>query len=300
MSAGAPPSAPPLPSPPALPAPTPLTAPPPGPPWDSPLADTPLAFLDLEMTGLDPSHDRVIEIAIDRVRGSVLEDRLVTLLAPDDGTFGNAHIHGIAPEELTTAPSFASVAPRVVAILAGAVPVAHGATMDEAFLAMELGRAGHPTAVGPFLDTLVLSRRAFAAHSHSLAALAKKLGLGVARAHRAADDVATLRALFERVVGLLAPATARDLFQVRVGEGSARELVVARALDALRSGKPVRVTYRPPRRQAEELEMVVTEVRAKLDPPTLLGYLLRCRSRRELRADRVLAIAPLPCARSST
>lgn len=278
---------------PAETAPPPPPDPPPGPPWDLPLGEAPLAFLDLEMTGLDPTRDRVIEIAIDRVRGGHLEGSMVTLVRPEDGTFGNAHIHGIAAEDLASAPTFSAIAPRVRAMLAGAVPVAHGATMDEAFLAMELGRAGTPTEVGPFLDTLILARRAFAAHSHSLASLAKKLGLGPARSHRAADDVATLRALFARVVSLLVPATPRDLLQVRIGEGTARDLVVARALEAARTGKPVRVTYRPPRRQAEELVMVVTEVRAKLDRPTLLGYLLRCRSRRELRADRVLAIAPV-------
>lgn len=286
---------PPAPLPPAPPAP-----PPAGPPWDSPLREAPLAFVDLEMTGLDPARDRVIEIAIDRVRGGVLEDRFATLIAPDDGVFGNAHIHGITAEALAGAPPFRDAAPRVLALLEGAVPVAHGAAMDEVFLALELERAGVTAAVGPFLDTLVLARRAFSAHSHSLASLAKKLGLGALRSHRASDDVATLRALFERIVGLLAPATPRDLFQVRIGEGTARELVIARALDAARSGKPVRITYRPPRRQAEQLDMVITEVRAKLDPPTLLGYLLRCRSRRELRADRVLAIAPAQGSRYST
>jgi DNA polymerase-3 subunit epsilon len=277
----------------ALAASAPLGEPPAGPPWDLPLQEAPLAFLDLEMTGLEPARDRVVEIAIERVHRGVVEGRLDTLIRPDDGAFGNAHIHGIAEADLAAAPTFAAIAPEVVALLAGAVPIAHGATMDEAFLAMELARAGAAPPPAPFLDTLVLARRAFAAHSHSLASLARKLGLGAARSHRAGDDVATLRALFDRIVGLLAPPTARDLLQVRIGEGTARDLVLARAADAARTGAPVRVTYRPPRRQAEELVMVVTEVRAKLDPPTLLGYLLRCRSRRELRADRVLAIAPM-------
>jgi len=282
----------------APPAP-PIPEPPAGPPWDTPLAEAPLAFVDLEMTGLDPAKDRVIEIAIDRVRGGVLEDRLVTLIGPEDGAFGNGHIHGIEASELAGAPPFAEVALRALALLDGAVPIAHGCAMDEAFLAMEMRRAGLTAPPpGPFLDTLMLSRRAFASSTHALGALAKKLGLGTSRSHRAADDVATLRALFERLVGMLAPATARDLFQVRVGEGHARDLVVARATEAMARGAPVRVTYRPPRRQAEELEMVITEVRAKLDPPTLLGYLLRCRSRRELRADRVLAIAPVTSSRS--
>lgn len=270
------------------------TAPPVGPPWDSALGEAPLAFIDLEMTGLLVTRDRVIEIAIERVVGGEIRGRLATLVSPDDGTFGNEHIHGIGRSDLLLAPSFASIAPRVAELLEGAVPVAHGAAMDEAFLQKELALAGVGARLEPFLDTLVLSRRAFAAPSHALSQLAQKLALGERRAHRAADDVATLRALFERLVALLGPATPRDLLQVRVGEGKAREQILEAAGRALATGAPVRVTHRPRRRQAEELDMVITGVRAKLDPPTLLGYLLRCRSRRELRADRVLAIGPVP------
>lgn len=51
-------------------------APPPaGPPWDAPLDVAPLAFIDLEMTGLDPDRDRVIEIA------TVVTDKELTVLA---------------------------------------------------------------------------------------------------------------------------------------------------------------------------------------------------------------------------
>ena len=50
------------------------------------------------------------------------------------------------------------------------------------------------------------------------------------------------------------------------------------------------VRYRPARRRPEELVFCVTGVRTDLDPPRVLGYLLPSRSRRELRADRILAI----------
>jgi DNA polymerase-3 subunit epsilon len=265
----------------------------PGPPWDSPIDACPLAFLDLEMTGLDVAIDRVIEVAVERVVGGVLVKRFASLVRPDDGRFGNAHVHGISQEDLASAPTFAAIADELLAILDGAVPVAHGSASDRVFLEAELARAGRPTVVGPFVDTLHLARRAFAAPSHALGSIAKRLGLPTpARSHRALDDVQTMRGLYERCVGLLAPATPRDLLQVRVGEGLARDLVLARAAEALAAGVPVRVTYRAPKRQAEDFDFVLTELRAKLDPPVLLGYLHRCRSRKELRADRVLAIVP--------
>lgn len=280
----------------SVPAPgsVPPAAPPPGPPWDTPIDEAPLAFLDLEMTGLDVAIDRVIEVAVERVVGGTVVKRFATLVRPDDGRFGNAHVHGIAEADLAGAPTFAEIADELVEILEGAVPVAHGSASDKVFLAAELARAGRAREVGPFVDTLLLARRAFAAPSHALGQLAKRLGLPVGRSHRALDDVQTMRGVYDKCIGLLAPTTPRDLFQVRIGEGLARDLVLARAAEALAAGAVVRVTYRAPKKQAEDFDFVLTELRAKLDPPVLLGYLHRCRSRKELRADRVLAIARSP------
>lgn len=268
--------------------------PPPGPPWDEPLAEAPLCFLDLEMTGLHARDDRVIEICVERCRGERVEARLATLVRPESGAFGNAHIHGIEPTDLLRAPSFAEIAPEVEAILAGGIPVAHAASWDVAFLEAELARAGRPQKVGPFLDTLALSRRSFSFASHRLSALCEEMGIERARAHRAGDDVAALRSVFGRILGVLAPATPRDLWHVRVGQGYARPTIVAAVHAARARGAPVTIRYRPAHRGPEDLRYVVTDVREDLDPPRVLGYLLPSRSRRELRADRILAIEPAP------
>jgi DNA polymerase-3 subunit epsilon len=52
------------------------------------------------------------------------------------------------------------------------------------------------------------------------------------------------------------------------------------------------VTFRPRRRPAENLVLVVREVRSDLDPPRVLGYQLPGRGRCELRADRILRVEP--------
>jgi DNA polymerase-3 subunit epsilon len=266
------------------------------------MADAPLAFVDLEMTGLAADTDRVIEICVERVRGARVEDALVSLVRPESGAFGNAHIHGIDPAEVASAPSFAELTPRIEAILDGAIVVAHAAAWDVAFLEAELARAGRPHRVAHYLDTLTLSRRAFALPSHRLSALCDELGIKRERAHRAGDDVAALRAVFDRLVVTLAPATPRDLWHVRIGERHARPDVVAAALRALEGDVPVKIRYRPARRGTEDLTVRITAVRTDLDPPRVLGYLLPARSRRELRSDRILAIEPAepdrPAARS--
>ncbi len=267
--------------------------PPEGPPWDLPLAEAPLAFVDLEMTGLDPARDRVLEVCVERVRGAVVEASIATLVAPEGGVFGNAHIHGIDPAAVASAPSFAAIAPEVLALLDGAIVVAHAAAWDVAFLEAELARAGRPRRFEHYLDTLSLSRRAFALPSHRLVALAASLGIPHAEAHRAASDVAALRAVFARTLDVLHPTTPRDLWHVRVGQRKARPELIAAAVKAAEHDGPVIVRYRPARRGLEELSFRVTGVRTDLDPPVVLGYLLPSRSRRELRADRILAI--LPC-----
>ncbi|MBX3185702.1 MAG: 3'-5' exonuclease [Labilithrix sp.] len=280
-------------------------APPPGPPWDLPLEEAPIAFVDLEMTGLDASKDRVIEICIERVRGGSIEDRLHTLVRPETlsvspGTeveahaapdeVGNAQIHGILASALAGAPIFLDIAPRVQALLDGAVFVAHGASWDVAFVEAEMSRAKTPLPIPFYIDTLNLSRRTFGFDRHSLDALREHFGLDRSRAHRADADVAALRAVWERCLAALEPKTARDLWEVRVAERKVREQIIAECNEAVAAGQPVTVVYRPRSRPPEPMRMVLVEVVTGLDPPRVIGYQLPGRGRRELRADRILRI----------
>ncbi|MGZ3421252.1 MAG: 3'-5' exonuclease [Polyangiales bacterium] len=261
--------------------------PPPGPPWDLPIAEVPFAFIDLEMTGLKIGEDRVLEVCIERVKDGVVEDRIDTIVHPGDRR-GNAHIHGIDDETLAGAPTFAEIADRVVALCRGAVPVAHAASWDLAFLHDELSRLGRgEEAPTHAVDTLILCRRAFhLVGGYGLQKVAEALEISVTRAHRAGDDVATMRAIFDRVLVALSPANARDLHQVRIGDRTPRPEIVAEVEAAVASGQPVDVIYRPARRAQERLPMVLTS----LVPPHAIGYLLPGRGRRELRLERILRI----------
>lgn len=255
--------------------------PPAGPPWDTPIAEAPLCFLDLEMTGLRVGEDRIVEICLER--GS---ERFESVINPG-ARRGAGHVHGISEDELERAPSFADVAHRVASMLGGAVPVAHGVPWDLAFLRDELGRIDRAAdAPEHALDTVVLARRAFHLHSYGLAACAAALEIPVARAHRAGDDVTTTRRLFERLVAELNPTTPRDLWEVRIGERAPRPEVVAAVERAVASRQPVTVMYRPSHRAAAPIEMVLTA----LVPPHAIGYLLPGRGRRQLRLDRILRI----------
>jgi DNA polymerase-3 subunit epsilon len=258
------------------------------------MSQAPFAFVDLEMTGLDVARDRVVEICVERVVGGECVAFVCTLVNPGERVGGCAHVHGIDAAQLTEAPGFPSIGADVLALLQGAVLVAHAAVWDIRFLAHEFRRAGQVLRMDHWLDTLVLARRAFAFHSYSLDALCRELGIDRGRAHRAESDVHALRALFDRCTAQLAPVSPRDLWEVRVGERRARQAIVDACEAAAKHGAPVLVTYRAARRSPAPLSMVVLEVRSDLDPPRVVGYQLPGRGRRQLRADRILRVEPAP------
>jgi DNA polymerase-3 subunit epsilon len=270
------------------------TSPPPpdGPPWDLPVSEAPIAFLDLEMTGLDPANDRVVEVCVDRVVGGRRVQLVHSLVRPDARIGGAAHVHGLDEAALADAPPFAEIAEEVLRALDGAVLVAHAAEWDVNFLQAEMKRAGRELALTHWLDTLVLARRSFAFGSYSLDALCKSLAIDRGRAHRADSDVAAMRALFDRCVTILAPQSVRDLWEVRVAQRRARASIVTACEAAVEHGLPVQVVYRPARKPPQTLLMILTEVRSDLDLPRAIGYLLPGRGRRELRADRILRVDP--------
>ena len=266
--------------------------PPPGPPWDLPVPEAPLAFVDLEMTGLDVTRDAILEVCVERWVGATRVDAIDTLVRPPSAGVGKlGHIHGISDEMVAASPTFAEIAPKVRELLDGAVFVAHGAEWDAKFLRAGFAGVAMPCAIDHWIDTLNLARRCFGLESHALDALCKHFGIARTRAHRAGDDVAALREVFRRCVEALHPTTPRDLWEVRIAERKAREAVLEACREAIEAKAKVRVTYRPARRGAQVMEMILTAI-VPGDPPRVVGYLLPSRARRELRSARILRVDP--------
>lgn len=259
----------------------------------TPVGDAPLCFVDLEMTGLDPAVDRVVEIAILRHVGRAPSRELVSLVRPDRAAGRGSEIHGIPEEALLAAPAFADLADDVTDVLRDTIVVGHGVEMDAAFLAMELERAGRPPLEIRLLDTLVLSRRCLGLPRSRLEDVAARLGIPFAEAHRARPDAEATRDVFFALAELLEAKTIEDLEAVRIGEGLARPEIVEALARAVAAKTPVRIRYRPARHGPMELVMVLTVLRTDETPPRVVGYDTSTRSRRELRADRVLGVQPI-------
>lgn len=74
----------------------------------------PLAFFDLETTGVDVAKDRIVEIGIIRINLDNTEDTLTMRINPTVPIPPEASlIHGIYDEDVITAPKFSEVAQQV-------------------------------------------------------------------------------------------------------------------------------------------------------------------------------------------
>ena len=61
----------------------PVEEPPEGPPWDLAPLNAPLVYIDLEMTGLNPDSDAIVELALIRSQGGNILHELSSLIATD-------------------------------------------------------------------------------------------------------------------------------------------------------------------------------------------------------------------------
>lgn len=174
---------------------------------DRPIADVPLAILDVETTGLSPEEGhRICEIAIVRVVGDVEIGRFATLVNPEEHPDPSEAfaVNGLRLEDLRLAPTFAEVGPTIWRLLRGVAFVAHNAQFDLVFLDSEYRRlsvqAPRPPAV---VDTYLLAKRCFLFRRNSLAAIAAALDVRVTGAHRAMADALTARYVLTHFIGRL-------------------------------------------------------------------------------------------------
>jgi DNA polymerase-3 subunit epsilon len=175
---------------------------------DSPVGDIKLVSIDTETTGRDPAADRIIEIACVVFEAGQIVGRHTWLVNPGVPIPAEAfEVHGIGEEEVKNCPPFAHIAAEVVAVLAGAVPVAYNAEFDRDFLHAELARAA--LAVQPlpsaarkgieWIDPLVWARELHRdERSKSLVEVCERLGIPLEKAHRALHDAEAALEVFRR------------------------------------------------------------------------------------------------------
>lgn len=178
--------------------------------------DAPVAVLDLEMTGLSASTDRICEIAVIRGRDGVVEDEFHSLVKPAvPMSKGALAVHGLTPEILEDAPVFREIADSVARVLGDCAVVAHNVPFDMTFLQRELEEAGYHFAPAPItVDTLLMARRLFAFRKNNLDQVAQALGIELGEHHRALHDARATFHVYARMLEILDPertVTLREL-----------------------------------------------------------------------------------------
>lgn len=157
-----------------------------------------VAFLDVETTGLDPSTNRVIEVGIVLGRRGEIVSRHGWLIDPQMPIPAESTaVHHISDADVAGQPTFAQLAPELLALLEGALPAAYNAAFDRGFILAEFQRAGAlpaslPPALRPdvdWLDPLPFVRQLYTG-SARLGEVASRLGISLENAHRATDDAA--------------------------------------------------------------------------------------------------------------
>lgn len=159
------------------------------------VAGAPWAIVDVETTGLNPGHDRVIEVSV--VHLDQEEPKLVfdTLVFPDRAV--DLTVHGLTSRELEDAPRFFDIAALLLEAIAGRVMVAHNAEFDLRFLSLEF----HHVQVGqfrpPYLCTMALHRALEVEPAEkSLRRICSGLGVPL-EAHTASGDALALGRLMQ-------------------------------------------------------------------------------------------------------
>jgi DNA polymerase III subunit epsilon len=170
------------------------------------MTDLTLVAIDTETTGRDSSVDRVVEVGCVIWRNGEVLARHSWLVNPGRPIPQEAFdVHGIGDDDVRDKPGFAQIAAELLEVLGDCIPVAYSAEFDRSMLMAELARANLlsnrvPPAVRKgvvWLDPLVWARELQKIEkSKSLGEVCARLGVPVARSHRAADDAeAALRVL---------------------------------------------------------------------------------------------------------
>ncbi len=106
--------------------------------------ERPIAFFDLETTGIDVAKDRIVEIAILKIRPDGQKDMKVRRVNPGIPIPKEASaVHGILDEDVQDAPSFAQIAKSLFILLQDCDLAGYNSNrFDVPLLAEEFLRAG--------------------------------------------------------------------------------------------------------------------------------------------------------------
>lgn len=158
--------------------------------------------VDLEMTGLNPRRDRILEIGAARVEHGEVTAQYETFVNPGVGIPEKVReLTGITDEMVKDAPRISEILPDFIVFCADDIFVGHNVIFDYSFLkqaAINEKLSFERQAV----DTLKLARKFLPELEHrSLEYLCGYYGIDRTNGHRALFDALATKEVLERLIG---------------------------------------------------------------------------------------------------
>ena len=161
------------------------------------------AIIDVETTGLNPSGERITEIAVYLHDGHKVTDEYQTLLNPEKRIPHQiTGLTGISNRMVADQARFCEIAKAIVEMTEGRIIVGHNVSFDYRFLRAEFKRLFYDFK-RKTLCTKQLSRKLIPGlHSYGLGAICKDLDIIIEGRHRAGGDALATVKLFEHLRSL--------------------------------------------------------------------------------------------------
>jgi DNA polymerase III epsilon subunit family exonuclease len=284
-----------------------------------PLRDVPLAFVDVETSGIswDYGH-RVIEVGAVRVEGGRVTAEYQQLIDPGRSISpGVTALTGITSLMVAGQPGFAGQVGRLNEVVGGAVVAGHNIGFDLSFLRGEYALAGRDIArewagglgtcvgigSGQVIDTVRIARRRFGRGGNGLQRLSQTLGIMPSTAHRALADAQTTLALFGRLMEPLGgwSATLAQAIQQQGGpvnlaqtrDSSSGPLLPLELAEALEQRRVVQMEYVDARQRRTRRTIYPLEVRRANGELTLIAHCHLRDDRRAFKVERIVEFLPV-------
>ncbi|MFH1514758.1 MAG: 3'-5' exonuclease, partial [bacterium] len=176
--------------------------------------------IDLETTGLDPSHSDIIEVGATKFSGGVEVGHFKSLIRPTRSLPDRiSALTGLTAGELDWAKNFSEVVPDFIKFIDNLPIVAHNAEFDMGFLKEKLPRVKHEIPTNAIWDNLKLGVLLFPElDSYALDSLAEIFGIPVEKSHRASEDCIVTGRLFNEFLKKAPAIFDRDLLKKIVYE----------------------------------------------------------------------------------
>lgn len=167
-----------------------------------PIAEMPVAVVDLETTGLYPGGDRIVELAVVRVERNQQPTLLLDTLINPRRSVSATEIHGITDADVADAPTFEEVAGNLVAAISGCLFASYNVYFDGKFLQAELAQVGIDR-FPPHLCLMYLRPLLGLSSKCSLADACQSHGVQHTSAHWAAADALASARLWQIYTAML-------------------------------------------------------------------------------------------------